>query len=106
MQAIELGIYPPHQRQRRFDLRTQEERDDDRIEAINKRTAELLSGEFNPEHESNIEEALDNLTDEQREIRTVLVKFQSNKLSAIMQTWVNQWCELQARTKSEQELQK
>ena len=100
--VVELGLMPP--RQRRLDIRTQEERDDDKILAINKRISVLLAGEFSPDSDENIAEALDNLTDEQIEIRTALVKFSNVNGTQIMKQWVRQYWELRAEEKAIEEL--
>lgn len=102
MPAIELGIRPP----RRIDFRTQEERDDDRIEAINRRIAELMKFEWNPEHDDCITDALDNLTEEQKEIRAALIKHNSPNTTAIFRTWVRQWCELRAEKQALEEIER
>ena len=81
-----------------------EEIDMDCQEWIENRINELLKGYLNPDLCENIVEALDNLNDDQREIRTALVKFSSINGTAIMRNWVRQWCILQAEQKAIKEL--
>ena len=74
-------------------------------DAINARIGELLKGKWNPEHPRNIEEALDNLNKDQREIRTAIVLYKSFYGIEIMRNWVRQWCELMAEQQANEEIQ-
>ena len=75
-----------------------------RQEWIEARIVELMAGEFSPDLDENIAEALDNLNAEQIEIRTALVKFSNVNGTQIMKQWVRQYWELRAEEKAIEEL--
>ena len=75
-----------------------------RQELIEARIVELMAGEFSPDLDENIAEALDNLNAEQIEIRTALVKFSNVNGTQIMKQWVRQYWELRAEEKAIEEL--